>query len=79
MVCTKSELAMDIFLAGSEEGLSEMMSEFKKSYKENGRYDLKSQVPYLSRLADIYVSRSESSSLKWGGLLKVQKPPPPPH
>ena len=49
-----------------------LIRDFKKSYKENGRHDLKSQVLYLSRLANIYVSRSESSSLKWVELLKVR-------
>ena len=54
--------------------MKELIDEFKAVYKQNGRYDIKSQVPYLSRLAEIYVKRSETSSLKWVELLKVQSP-----
>ena len=52
--------------------VTELMDEFKAVYRRNGRYDLKSQVPYLSRLAEIYMKRSEASSLKWVELLKVR-------
>ena len=51
--------------------MKKLINDFQAVYKEKGRYDLKSQVPYLSRLAQIYVRRSETSSLKWVELLKV--------
>ena len=51
--------------------MKELINEFQAVYKQKGRYDLKSQVPYLSRLAEIYVKRSETSSLKWVELLRV--------
>ena len=56
---------------GWEEDVIELIDEFQAVYKQRGRYDLKSQVPYLSRLAETYVRRSETSSLKWVELLKV--------
>lgn len=49
-----------------------MINKFKAAYEQNGRHDLKSQVPYLSRLAEIYVKRSATSSVKWVELLKVR-------
>ena len=52
--------------------VNDLMEKFKAAYKQNGRYNLMSQVPYLSRLAEIYVKRSKTSSLKWVELLKVQ-------
>ena len=58
--------------AGIEESVKELIDEFKAVYKQNGRYNLLSQVPYLSRLAEIYVKRSKTSSLKWVELLKVR-------
>lgn len=53
------------------EDVRELVAEFKASYREKGKDDLKSQVPFLSRLADVYVKRAETSSMKWVELLKV--------
>ena len=32
----------------------EFMKEFKRSYHQNGKFDLESQVPYLAQLAEHY-------------------------
>ena len=60
------------YISKAELDVNELIDKFKTVYKQNGRYDTKSQVPYLSRLAEIYVKRSKTSSLKWVELLKVQ-------
>ena len=51
--------------------MRDLVREFKAIYHSKGAEDLKSQVPFLSALADIYVKRAETSSMKWMELLKV--------
>ena len=52
--------------------MNKLIEEFKAVYKQNGRYTLMSQVRYLPRLAEIYLKRSKTLSLKWVELLKVR-------
>ena len=61
------------FITDPQEDVEQLIDEFKAVYKRNGRYDIKSQVPYLSRLARVYEKRSETSSQKWVELMKVRR------
>lgn len=53
------------------EDAAELIKEFKSVYRVKGKNDLLSQVPFLSKLAKIYVKRSRTSSLRWLDLVKV--------
>lgn len=46
--------------------LEKLVEEFKVIYKEKGPHDLRSQIPYLEKMADQYQSRSD-----WTSLLRV--------
>ena len=48
----------------------DFIQEFKKSYYQNGKYDITSQVPYLSKLADSYKQKYEADG-DWKDCLKV--------
>ena len=50
----------------------QFIQEFKKSYYQNGEYDITSQVPYLSKLADSYKQKYEADG-DWKDCLKVRK------
>ena len=45
--------------------------EFKTVYEKNGKSDLISQVPYLSRLAEHYEAAASLNGNDWVNLLKV--------
>ena len=49
----------------------ELISEFKVVYENNGKDDLVSQVPYLSRLAEHYEATAALDGNDWVNLLKV--------
>ena len=49
----------------------ELIRQFKLAYDHNGLHDLKSQVPFLSRLAEHYESLGVSSENDWVHLIKV--------
>ena len=53
--------------------MRDLVRNFKAVYHEKGAEDFESQVPFLSALADIYVKRAETSSMKWVELLKVSR------
>ena len=48
----------------------EFIQELKTSYYQNGKYDITSQVSYLSKLADSYKQKYEKSG-DWKDWLKV--------
>ena len=48
----------------------EFLEEFKRSYHQNGKFDLESQVPYLSQLAEHYKKKYEAER-NWRDCLKV--------
>ena len=50
----------------------DLVQKFKDSYNKNGPYDLESQVPFLSRLAEHYESVGVSSGNEWVNLIKVR-------
>ena len=51
-----------------------LIEEFKRDYYRNGKYDLKSQVPYLEELADRYLQKYIASQRQdWTDCLKVLK------
>ena len=47
------------------------MESFQLSYNRNGLYDLTSQVPFLSRLAEHYENLGISAGNDWVHLIKV--------
>ena len=49
--------------------IEDVIKEFKEVYRDKGKYDLKSQVPYLARLAQHYVQEVQSSDRPWVELL----------
>ena len=50
----------------------DFIDDFKAVYKEKGKFDLKAQIPYLSKLADRYKRRGKKGPKKrWSDLLKV--------
>ena len=50
----------------------DFIGEFKAIYREKGKFDLKAQIPYLSKLADRYKSKGKKKPKKrWSDLLKV--------
>ena len=51
---------------------NDFLDEFKAVYKEKGKFDLKAQIPYLSKLGDRYKRKGENDQKKrWSDLLKV--------
>ena len=56
--------------------MKDLVKDFKAVYHNQGAEDLESQVPFLSGIADIYVKRAETSSMKWVELLKVSRAEP---
>ena len=59
-----------ISVLNSEEE-EKLIAEFKAVYKKNGKNDLASQVPYLSRLAEHYEATATVNKNDWVSLLKV--------
>ena len=52
----------------------DFIDEFKAVYKEKGKFDLKAQIPYLSKLGDRYKSKGKKGPKKrWSDLLKVNR------
>ena len=50
----------------------EFIDEFKAVYKDKGKFDLKAQIPYLSKLGDRYKRKGKKDPKKrWSDLLKV--------
>ena len=57
-------------MAGAKQ--NDFIDEFKAVYKEKGKFDLKAQIPYLSKLGDRYKRRGKKGPKKrWSDLLKV--------
>ena len=57
-------------MAGAKQ--KDFIDEFKAVYKEKGKFDLKAQIPYLSKLGDRYKRRGKKGPKKrWSDLLKV--------
>ena len=50
---------------------NELIKNFQLKYNRNGLYDLTSQVPFLSRLAEHYENLGISSGNDWVHLIKV--------
>ena len=57
-------------ISGAQESIDDIIRKFKRTYHRNGKYDLTSQVPYLSKLADHYKQKYEKSG-DWTDCLKV--------
>ena len=55
----------------NSEDKEKLISEFKVTYKKNGKHHLISQVPYLSRLAEHYEATAALNRNSWVNLLKV--------
>ena len=49
----------------------EFLKEFKRSYHQNGKFDLESQVPYLAHLAEHYKHKYVAER-DWRDCLKVR-------
>ena len=57
-------------MAGAKQ--NDFIDEFKAVYKAEGKFDLKAQIPYLSKLGDRYKRRGKKGPNKrWSDLLKV--------
>ena len=57
-------------MAGAKQ--KDFIDEFKAVYKGKGKFDLKAQIPYLSKLADRYKRKGKKGPKKrWSDLLKV--------
>ena len=57
-------------MAGAKQ--NDFIDEFKAVYKEKGKFDLKAQIPYLSKLGDRYKRKGKKCPKKrWSDLLKV--------
>ena len=57
-------------MAGAKQ--NDFIDEFKAVYKVKGKFDLKAQIPYLSKLGDRYKRRGKKDSkTRWSDLLKV--------
>ena len=52
---------------------NELIKNFQLKYNRNGLYDLTSQVPFLSRLAEHYENLGISSGNNWVHLIKVTR------
>ena len=60
-------------MAGAKQ--NDFIDEFKAVYKEKGKFDLKAQIPYLSKLGDRYKRIGKKGPKKrWSDLLKVKYP-----
>ena len=57
--------------SGAQPAEDKLIQKFKKMYYRNGKYDLTSQVPYLSQLAQRYKKKYEENG-EWTDCLKVQ-------
>ena len=53
-----------------QDSIDDLIQKFKRTYNRNGKYDLTSQVPYLSKLADHYKQKYEEYG-DWTDCLKV--------
>ena len=53
-----------------QESIDDLIQKFKRTYNRNGKYDLTSQVPDLSKLADHYKQKYEEYG-DWMDCLKV--------
>ena len=57
-------------MAGAKQ--NDIIDGFKAVYKEKGKFDLKAQIPYLSKLGDRYKRKGKKGAKKrWSDLLKV--------
>ena len=66
-------LALAFIVGLDTDKKDELVKNFQETYNLNGLYDLTSQVPFLSRLAEHYESMGISSGNNWVHLIKVNK------
>ena len=52
---------------------NDFMKDFKAVYEQNGKHDLKAQIPFLAKLAEKYKNRGKKDPRKrWTDILKVR-------